>query len=505
MNRPLKKSGTLCCAVSLVLALGPFASYAQVPADDSAYVSDSAEPAALRSASELKRLVGPIALYPDDLLAVVLPASTYPLQVVQAQRFLDDLEQDPSLTPDDGWDESIVALVNYPEVVALLNEDLDWTWQLGEAVVAQQSDVLNAVEEFRNQAYAAGNLKSDEYQTVTQSSDDVIEIRPVSEEVIYVPYYEPERVVVYQPQPVYNYYPRPCPVYYYPYPAGYAFSSGYFWGVTTAFTIGWGWGWGPSYLRVYHPSYYGHPYYGNHYVNNWYYRRASIAAYNNVYINNRTVVNNYTNGDAWRASSGARLRSSDQRISRERYYPNGGTAMRSGNAHARTSGSADSVRDMHSSMRSNREQRVRDGQRVIPRDNIVVSRTNAVVPRDNMVVSRDNAVVPRSNPVAQGTRLVTERPEAANTRQRNARNVQRTAPGSEQRTAPGPAQRSAPGPAQRTAPVAQQRATSRTNNSTSPAQQRSTSGASRSTTRAAQATRPSSGRHASSSRSQRTH
>ncbi len=132
---------------------------AQVPVDDSgAPLADyeSFEPDAqagnedipLLTQPELQELVGPIALYPDDLLAIVLPASTYPLQLVQAQRFLQDLEADPSLQPDEEWDDSVIALLNYPEVVELLNEDLDWTWRLGEAVVAQQADVVGALGEF---------------------------------------------------------------------------------------------------------------------------------------------------------------------------------------------------------------------------------------------------------------------------------------------------------------------------------------------------------------------
>jgi hypothetical protein len=155
---------------------------------------------------ELQALVGPIALYPDDLLAIVLPASTYPLQLVQAQRFLEDLEEDPSLKPDESWDDSVIALLNYPEVVELLNRDLDWTWRLGEAVVAQQTDVVGAVESFRERAYAAGNLESDAHQTVARNAG-AIEITPVEDDVIYVPYYEPERVVVHQTRPVYHYYP----------------------------------------------------------------------------------------------------------------------------------------------------------------------------------------------------------------------------------------------------------------------------------------------------------
>ena len=268
---------------------------------------------------ELEELVGPIALYPDDLLAVVLPASTYPLQLVQAERFLEARESDPTLQPDEDWDDSVIALLNYPEVIALLNEDLDWTWRLGEAVVAQQADVISAVEGFRNRAYAAGNLKSDSHQNISHSSDGVIEIRPVEDDVIYVPYYEPERVVVYQPRPVYFYYPDPCPVYYYPYPSSYAFRRGYFWGVTTAFSIGWF----SDSVHVIHHSYRGHPYYGRHYWDRWWYRRPSINIHNNYYVRNSIAVSRdrYYRGDRWRPRyTRSTLRSSDQRIVRNRHY-----------------------------------------------------------------------------------------------------------------------------------------------------------------------------------------
>ena len=310
------------------------AGHTQVPVDDDgnvigdyedqAYETYTTERATgnedipLLGQAELQELVGPVALYPDDLLAVVLPASTYPLQVVQAARFLEDLKSNPELKPDTDWDDSIIALINYPEVVELLNEDLDWTWRLGEAVVAQQADVVSAVEEFRNRAYAAGNLKSDNYQSVTRD-EGIIEIVPVNEEVIYVPYYEPARVVYYQPRPVYYYYPRPCPVYYYPYPSSYSFNRGFFWGVTTAFSIGWR----SDHLSVFHHSYRGHPYYGVRYWDRWWYRRPSIHVHNNVYVNNNVNVstNRYRSGDRWQPSRSTRLRYSDQRISRSTYQP----------------------------------------------------------------------------------------------------------------------------------------------------------------------------------------
>ncbi len=301
-------------------------------------IEDNALP--LLSAADLEDLVGPVALYPDDLLAIVLPASTYPLQVVQAARFLEQLETDPSLKPDEDWDDSVTALLNYPEVVELMNEDIDWTWRLGEAVVAQQTDVVAAVEAFRDRAYAAGNLKSDDYQTVS-NEDGVIEIEPANEEVIYVPYYEPERVVVYQPQPVYHYYQQPYPLYYYPYPAGYSFASSFFWGVTTAFTIGWV----TDHLHVYHHSYWGHPYYGHHYYNHYNYRRPSLGIFNHHYVHNSHRYSGYRHrdGDYWRPRrhGGARPGHNSHRVhyyrdrNRDDWRHRGNDHRRDGQAHDR--------------------------------------------------------------------------------------------------------------------------------------------------------------------------
>jgi Protein of unknown function (DUF3300) len=294
-------------ALTAVLAMGAVPASGQVPVDESgnAYGSptelgtDGASydaPVPL-GAAELEELVGPVALYPDDLLAIVLPASTYPLEIVQAARFLEQYEADSSLQPNEDWDESVVALLNYPEVLRMMNEDIDWTWKLGDAVVNQQPDVISAVEAFRDRAYAAGNLKSDQYQTVNNNDDGIIEIVPIDDEIIYVPYYEPERVVVRQVAPVYYYYPRPYPVYYYPYPVGYSFYSGYFWGVTTAYRIGWS----DCDLHVQHYSYWGHPYFGHSYYGH-YYRRPSVTVYNNWYVNNAThrAANRYRDGDYWR-------------------------------------------------------------------------------------------------------------------------------------------------------------------------------------------------------------
>lgn len=288
--------------------------------DDGGYAGEAIQDIAPLTTTELEELLGPVALYPDDLLAIVLPASTYPLEIVQAARFLDDLATDGSLEPDESWDESVVALLNYPEVVYMMDKEIDWTWRLGEAVLNQQADVIAAVESFRDRAYAAGNLESDEYQTVS-NNNGAIEIALVDEEIIYVPYYEPEEVVVYQPRRVYHYYPQAYPVYYYPYPVGYSFASGYFWGVTTAFTIGWS----NHYLHVYHPSYWGHPYYGHHYYGH-YYRHSSISLYNSWYVHNsyRTSNHHHRDGDHWRPRHRSGARPATRSV-RNQHYPSGGS------------------------------------------------------------------------------------------------------------------------------------------------------------------------------------
>jgi hypothetical protein len=255
----------LWLALGMLLLVGGAASLRPAAAQEVAA-------AATVSAGELEEIVGPIALYPDDLVAIVLPASTYPLQVVEAARFLEERERDPDLKPDEDWDESIVALLNYPEVVEMLNDDLDWLYDLGAAVLNQRADVLDAIQGFRNRAYAAGNLRTDDRQTVTRA-DRTIEIKPANPQVIYVPYYEPERVIVYQTIPVYHYYPRRYPVYYYPYPSSFVFDTGFFFGVRTWFSLGWH----THHLHVYDWGYHGHPYYGWAYYDPWYVR--------NVYVN----------------------------------------------------------------------------------------------------------------------------------------------------------------------------------------------------------------------------
>ncbi|RKR38813.1 DUF3300 domain-containing protein [Paraburkholderia sp. BL17N1] len=196
-------------------------SIAQAPAAD---VGAAAVPAAT-----LDKLVGPIALYPDDLVAIILPAATYPVEIVQADRFLDQRKSDKSLKLNENWHDPVKALLNYPEVVKRMSTDLDWTISIGEAVVADQGAVLEAVQRFRRQTQAAGQLKTDDKQVVVVEKE-VIKIVPADPQVIYVPQYNPTTVVVAGAPPSYAYLPAPYPAYYYPYAPGAALATGLIWG-----------------------------------------------------------------------------------------------------------------------------------------------------------------------------------------------------------------------------------------------------------------------------------
>jgi len=196
----------------------------------------STDQSGLLTMEQLVELVGPIALYPDELLAIVIPASTYPMEIVQASRFLQQYKNKPDLKPDEQWDPSVLGLLNYPEVVELMNNDLDWTWKLGEAVVNQQNDVMEAIQQFRDKAQEAGNLESNDKQVIVVEKE-VIKIESASPEVIYVPSYTPSTVVVYQTTPYPYYYSAPYPYYYRP---AAIFWTGVFVGSAITYGIHWG-------------------------------------------------------------------------------------------------------------------------------------------------------------------------------------------------------------------------------------------------------------------------
>ena len=161
--------------------------------------ADSAQAAAVYSLADLQYLLGPIALYPDPLIALILPASTFPLQIVQADRWLaanaDAVKNNDFAGADaQSWDSSVQALTRFPDVIEMMADHLDWTQSLGAAFSQQPEDVANAIQLLRAQAQKAGNLATTPQQVVTtrqEASGPVIFIEPAQPERIYVPVYDP--------------------------------------------------------------------------------------------------------------------------------------------------------------------------------------------------------------------------------------------------------------------------------------------------------------------------
>jgi hypothetical protein len=252
------------------------------------------QPAAFK-AEELEQIVAPIALYPDALLAQVFMASTYPLEIVQAARWS---KEHPQVKGDavakemekQAWDASVKSLVAFPDVLAMMNEKLDWTQKLGDAFLGQQKDVMDAVQRLRAKAKDAGNLKSSKEQTVKTEAapagapaPQIIVIESSSPEVVYVPTYNP--TVVYGAWP----YPAYPPYYYYPpaYVPGAAFFS-FSVGVVVGGAL-WGncnWGHGDVDIDI------------NRYNN---FNRNEINANRNTNVSNRA-----NNSGKWQHDSGHR-------------------------------------------------------------------------------------------------------------------------------------------------------------------------------------------------------
>ena len=237
--------------------------YAQTPA--SAPASDQPQQQLLK-AEELDQLMAPIALYPDTLLAEVLMASTYPLEIVQADRWATANkalkgDQLKAAVDKQSWDESVKALAATPSVLAMMSEKLDWTQKLGDAVLAQQPDVMDAIQRLRSKAQANNKLASTKEQKVSvrqEQNKQIIVIEPAVPDTIYVPYYDP--AVVYEDWA----YPAYPPYYFAP-PLGYvpgavlatgiAFGAGYALGRWTSGGNYWGGGvnWGGGSINIYRP------------------------------------------------------------------------------------------------------------------------------------------------------------------------------------------------------------------------------------------------------------
>ena len=236
---------------------------------------------AQQTPDQLQRLVAPIALYPDSLVAQILAASTFPEQVVEADRWLQD---HPDLKGDalakavdqQPWDPSVKALTAFPSVLGNMDKNISWTSSLGDAYYNQQQDVMAAVQVMRKKAQQAGNLKTTEQQTVTTDDYGDIEIAPVNPEVVYIPAYDPWLI--------YGYPIAPWP-YWYEYPGiwwgGPYLSFGIGFGIGWFFGFGWGWGhWGWDWYHHY-PVFDHHRYYSmsrTFYNRNYYYGGGRAAA-----------------------------------------------------------------------------------------------------------------------------------------------------------------------------------------------------------------------------------
>lgn len=148
------------------------------------------------SADQLDQLLGPIALYPDPLISIILPAATFPTEIVEADRYINN-GGDPNQVDQQGWDPSVQALVHYPSVLQWMDDNLNWTTQVGQAFENQQQDVMDSVQRLRQSAYNLGNLQSTPQQQVIDDGG-YIEILPANPNNVYVPDYQPQQVY-YQP------------------------------------------------------------------------------------------------------------------------------------------------------------------------------------------------------------------------------------------------------------------------------------------------------------------
>lgn len=248
---PSKPSSTLSAVLLLpLIALWCLPVTAQEPVAPASAVPETTSASFLTE--QLEQLVAPIALYPDSLLLQILMASTYPLEIVEAERWLGknpDLEGpalDEAMKGKD-WDASVKSLCTLPEVLTKMSDNLDWTQDLGDAFLEQQDELLDTVQIMRGKAHDAGNLATTEQQVVTVEKEKIIVIESSSPEIIYVPTYSP--IVVYGVGWGYPHYYYPP--FYYPPPPGYGLVT---FGVGLAVGAAlWGdchWGWGHTSVNI---------------------------------------------------------------------------------------------------------------------------------------------------------------------------------------------------------------------------------------------------------------
>jgi hypothetical protein len=264
---------------------------------------------------EIDQMMAPIALYPDSLLAQVLVASTYPLEIAQAGRFVQqnkDLKGEKLMAAakDKDWEPSVKAMLAFPDVLLMMNEKLEWTEKLGNAFLSQQKDVMASVQRLRKKAQESGNLKTTKEQVVkVEKETQVIIVESANPQVVYVPVYNP--TVVYGVW-AYPAYPPPPPPPGYVATAAFSFAAGVAVGAAWSGHGGWGCGWGN----------------------------------NDVYINNSTqnnfTKNNYNNPQKYQVNANNRNQNWQHNPEHRKgaQYPNQNTAQKYGQQRSGSGGRA---------------------------------------------------------------------------------------------------------------------------------------------------------------------
>ncbi len=314
---------TLCV---LFLLLAPHAAFAANAAPPAAAPAPPPAAPPKRSAADLEKLVAPIALYPDPLIATILPASVYPLEIVQAARFVANTNNLAKLD-EQPWDDNVKAVARFPQVIKMMNDDLSWTMELGEAFLAQDKDVMDAMQSLRAKAQNLGTLKTTPQQTVVVTNiivektvaekvvvvtNTVVQIQPASPQVIYVPTYNP--AVVYYPPP---------PTYVGP-PPGLTFAAGMAMGAVIANNCDW---------------HYGGCYHGD----------VDVDINNNINVNRNANVNNARSTSA--NTTGAKPSSSG---TQQKWQPDQARLSKSGTPSAATSTGSKQARGYGSSSQASK-------------------------------------------------------------------------------------------------------------------------------------------------------
>jgi uncharacterized membrane protein YgcG len=315
-SRPRLGKQILVCLLSWTLLFAAWPQNLPAYQDPPAPAQAASAPSYTQQTPELlQQLVAPIALYPDSLVAQILGASTFPEQVVEADRWVQahpDLKGDAlgHAVDQQPWDPSVKALTAFPSVLGNMDKNLSWTSSLGDAYYNQQPDVMDALQVMRQRAEQAGNLKSTPQQTIEAQGSTIV-IQPAAPEVVYVPAYDPWLVygdpIVAWP----GWYPYPGIWYEGPYLSfGIGFGVGWFGG------FGWGWGhwgfdWHHRYATYDHDRYYSH--------SNTFYNR------NNFYRGRDARGEGFN-----RSGAAARPFNGDTRAARGFAEPRGQSGVRSG-------------------------------------------------------------------------------------------------------------------------------------------------------------------------------